>query len=50
MGTTQASQCPVPPNPVFADQRAFFKKAWQEIIEATFAKGNTNITMVPEYG
>lgn len=52
MGTTQASQCPEPLNPVFSEERAFFEDVWQQIIDACYAKNgaSSKITMVPEYG
>lgn len=48
MGTTQASQCPDPTNPVFEAERRYFEKIWKAII--TQADKSEPITFVPEYG
>jgi hypothetical protein len=48
MGTTQASQCPDPLNPVFEQERKIFEKIWKDII--TQADRSEPITFVPEYG
>ncbi|KAH8648447.1 hypothetical protein BX600DRAFT_475274 [Xylariales sp. PMI_506] len=52
IGTTQASQCPEPLNPVFARERAFFESIWRHIIEARYAAdgADMHITFDPEYG
>ncbi|KFZ02879.1 hypothetical protein V502_11428 [Pseudogymnoascus sp. VKM F-4520 (FW-2644)] len=48
IGTTQASQCPDPTNPVFDSERQFFEKIWKQVI-TQFDKSEP-ITFVPEYG
>ncbi|KAH8156700.1 hypothetical protein CIB48_g11550 [Xylaria polymorpha] len=48
IGTTQASQCPDPSNPVFQPEREFFEGLWKRIITAAGSK--KPITFTPEYG
>ncbi|KAH8204611.1 hypothetical protein TruAng_001240 [Truncatella angustata] len=51
MGTTQASQCPEPTNPVFKDERKFFEGWWLRILEWRLKNEDLRpITFVPEYG
>ncbi|KAJ5679050.1 hypothetical protein N7462_007294 [Penicillium macrosclerotiorum] len=52
IGTTQASQCPEPLNPVFEQERECFERIWTKIIHSQFQQNgpNANITFVPEYG
>ncbi|KAI0442410.1 hypothetical protein F4803DRAFT_519407 [Xylaria telfairii] len=48
IGTTQASQCPDPSNPVFQPEREFFEGLWERIITAAGSK--KPVTFTPEYG
>ncbi|KAF3003861.1 hypothetical protein E8E14_006086 [Neopestalotiopsis sp. 37M] len=51
IGTTQASQCPDPTNPVFKEEREFFERAWLRILELRLQANNLEtVTFVPEYG
>ncbi|ETS80760.1 hypothetical protein PFICI_08289 [Pestalotiopsis fici W106-1] len=51
IGTTQASQCPDPTNPVFKEEREFFERAWLRILELRLQKNDlSTVTFVPEYG
>ncbi|KAL4994139.1 hypothetical protein BDV10DRAFT_199046 [Aspergillus recurvatus] len=51
MGTTQASQCPEPLSPAFAEERAFFEKFWLDIVKHKHQiDPNCRLTFVPEYG
>lgn len=52
IGTTQASQCPEPLNPVFEQERLCMERIWTKIIQSRFQKDGPDsvITFVPEYG
>ncbi|KAJ5261366.1 hypothetical protein N7478_011961 [Penicillium angulare] len=51
MGTTQASQCPEPLNPVFDEERLCFERLWTQVLQSRFEENpDTRIIFVPEYG
>ncbi|KAJ5364254.1 uncharacterized protein N7496_009967 [Penicillium cataractarum] len=52
IGTTQASQCPEPLNPVFEEERLCMERIWTKIIQSRFKQDGPDsvITFVPEYG
>ncbi|KAJ5864097.1 uncharacterized protein N7529_006013 [Penicillium soppii] len=51
IGTTQASQCPEPTNPVFREEKECFERIWKNVIRARVKDGTTRrIVFVPEYG
>lgn len=52
IGTTQASQCPEPLNPVFQEERLCMERIWTKIIQSRFKQDGPDsvITFVPEYG
>lgn len=52
IGTTQASQCPEPLNPVFEQERLCMERLWIKIIESQIERNgrDANIIFVPEYG
>ncbi|KAK6198416.1 hypothetical protein LQW54_010310 [Pestalotiopsis sp. IQ-011] len=51
IGTTQASQCPDPTNPIFKEEREFFERAWLRILELRLKNNDlSTVTFVPEYG
>ncbi|KAJ6007857.1 hypothetical protein N7540_011833 [Penicillium herquei] len=51
IGTTQASQCPEPMNPVFEEERLCFERLWTQVLQRRIEEDpNTRIIFVPEYG
>ncbi|KAL4792764.1 xylose isomerase-like protein [Aspergillus venezuelensis] len=51
IGTTQASQCPEPLNPIFNPEREFFDKLWVRIVQHKHKTDpNGRLIFVPEYG
>lgn len=51
IGTTQASQCPEPTNPVFKEEKECFERIWKDVIRSRVKDGATRrIVFVPEYG
>jgi hypothetical protein len=51
IGTTQASQCPQPTNPVFKEEKESLERIWKNIIRSRIIDGaTTRIVFVPEYG
>ncbi|KAJ5721231.1 uncharacterized protein N7483_009165 [Penicillium malachiteum] len=51
IGTTQASQCPEPMNPVFEQERLCFERLWTQVLQRRIEEDpNTRIIFVPEYG
>ncbi|KAJ6139787.1 hypothetical protein N7471_006273 [Penicillium samsonianum] len=51
IGTTQASQCPEPTNPVFKEEKECFERIWKDVIRSRVKDGaTTRIVFVPEYG
>ena len=52
IGTTQASQCPEPLNPVFKQERQCMERLWTKIIQSQVKRNgpNASIIFVPEYG
>ncbi|KAJ5109974.1 hypothetical protein N7532_002619 [Penicillium argentinense] len=52
IGTTQASQCPEPLNPVFEQERLCMERLWEKIIKSQISRNGSKaeIIFVPEYG
>ncbi|KAJ5771972.1 hypothetical protein N7520_002501 [Penicillium odoratum] len=51
IGTTQASQCPEPLNPIFEQERLCFERLWTKVIQCRFEQNpESSIIIVPEYG
>ncbi|KAJ5128574.1 hypothetical protein N7448_002291 [Penicillium atrosanguineum] len=52
IGTTQASQCPEPLNPVFKEERLCMERLWTRVLQTRFEQSDsdTEIRFVPEYG
>ncbi|KAJ5376543.1 hypothetical protein N7509_013429 [Penicillium cosmopolitanum] len=52
IGTTQASQCPEPLNPIFEQERLCMERLWTKIIESYLERNgpNASLVFVPEYG
>ncbi|CAI7566331.1 unnamed protein product [Penicillium pancosmium] len=52
IGTTQASQCPEPLNPIFEQERLCMERLWTKIIEGYHERNGSdaNLVFVPEYG
>jgi hypothetical protein len=52
IGTTQASQCPEPLNPIFEQERLCMERLWAKIIESYIDRNgpDANLIFVPEYG
>ncbi|KUM62894.1 hypothetical protein ACN42_g4207 [Penicillium freii] len=51
IGTTQASQCPEPTNPIFREEKECFERIWKDVIRSRVRDGATKrIVFVPEYG
>ncbi|KAJ5910374.1 hypothetical protein N7504_005017 [Penicillium tannophilum] len=51
IGTTQASQCPEPMNPVFEQERLCFERLWTKVLQCRIEENaDTKIIFVPEYG
>ncbi|KAJ6115204.1 hypothetical protein N7486_000982 [Penicillium sp. IBT 16267x] len=51
IGTTQASQCPEPMNPVFKEERQCFERLWMKVLQCRIEENpDSKIIFVPEYG
>ncbi|KAJ5652628.1 hypothetical protein N7507_010054 [Penicillium longicatenatum] len=51
IGTTQASQCPEPMNPVFEEERLCFERLWMKVLQCRIKENpDSKIIFVPEYG
>ncbi|KAJ5798308.1 uncharacterized protein N7503_007604 [Penicillium pulvis] len=51
IGTTQASQCPEPMNPVFEQERLCFERLWTKVLQCRIEDNpDSKIIFVPEYG
>ncbi|KAJ5999293.1 hypothetical protein N7451_007103 [Penicillium sp. IBT 35674x] len=51
IGTTQASQCPEPMNPVFEQERLCFERLWAKVLQCRIEdNADSKIIFVPEYG
>ncbi|KZL79046.1 xylose isomerase tim barrel [Colletotrichum incanum] len=51
IGTTQASQCADPADPIYTPEREFFEKFWVKVIQNSATRGDDyQISFTPEYG